>query len=102
MHKKLSNAPVPCGHGKRIPSCIISETTLQVAKWGDMAVEMLHAAFKILIRDDGASILRRDYPEFNESLLFFLPKKATSTMPDGARPSKRGVSDHSMSPTVTT
>ena len=57
---------------------------------GDMAVEMLHAAFKILIRDDGPSSLRRDYPEFNESLLFFLPKKATSTMPDGGQAFEAG------------
>ena len=69
---------------------------------GDTAIEMLYGAFRVLIRDDGPSVLRRDYPDFNESLLFFLPKKASSTMPDGGQAFEAGGSDHSMSPTVIT
>ena len=42
---------------------------------GDSAVNVLYDAFSELILEEGRELLRRDYPGFNESLLFFCPKK---------------------------
>ncbi len=41
---------------------------------GEVAVDVLYGAFGDLIRDEGPEIMRRDYPDFNASLLFFLPR----------------------------
>ena len=51
---------------------------------GDLAIDTLHDAFHALFRSDGQELLRRDYPGFNESLLFFLPKKPIARTDEGA------------------
>ena len=50
---------------------------------GDVAVEVLFGAFSDLILPEGPEMLRRDYPDFNSSLLFFLPKKPSGATAHG-------------------
>ncbi len=57
---------------------------------GKVAVEALFGALGILMEDDGPACLLRDYPDFNGSLLFFLPKKAAGTTPDGTQAFEAG------------
>ena len=57
---------------------------------GETAVEALFGALGTLMRDDGPACMRRDYPEFNESILLFLPKKASGTTPDGMQAFEAG------------
>jgi len=47
---------------------------------GDTAVDILHGAFSDLILPEGPELLRRDCPDFNASLLFFLPKKPQAAL----------------------
>lgn len=51
---------------------------------GPLAVDTLQDALRDLASEEGARLVERDYPDFNESLIFFLPKTSTSTAPDGA------------------
>ena len=57
---------------------------------GETAVEALFGAFGLLVRDDGPACMRRDYPDFNESILFFLPKKASGATPHGMQAFEAG------------
>ncbi len=50
---------------------------------GETAVEVLFGAFSDLILPEGPQLLRRDCPDFNSSLLFFLPKKPAGNTSDG-------------------
>ncbi len=48
---------------------------------GETAIEILKGALSEFISDEGENIMKEDCPNFNESLLFFLPKKSTKTAP---------------------
>jgi len=50
---------------------------------GDLAVTAIHDAFSGLSSDNGQELMQRDYPNFNESLLFFLKKKPVDATEDG-------------------
>ncbi|CAK0876187.1 unnamed protein product, partial [Prorocentrum cordatum] len=50
---------------------------------GSLAVDTLHNALRDLASPDGQRILEQDFPDFNESLLFFLPKSSNAAAPDG-------------------
>ncbi len=51
---------------------------------GEVAVEALMGAFKELTSDEGSTLMRQDYADFNASLLFFLPKKPVRQADDGS------------------
>ena len=59
---------------------------------GDLAVETMHGAFQILASDLGPERMRQDYPDFNASILFFLPKKAVAETEAGTPAFEAGVS----------
>ena len=52
-------------------------------KLGVLASEVLHRAFLDMVRDDHCEIMEEDYPDFNEALMVFLPKKAVGTSDSG-------------------
>ena len=41
---------------------------------GDLGVNVLFDVFSMMVEDGGDEVMARDYPEFNESLVFFCPK----------------------------
>ena len=49
---------------------------------GETSVDMLHGAFSDVIIPECPDSLRSDCPDFNPSLLFFLPKKPSGTTSD--------------------
>ncbi|MDA8582658.1 reverse transcriptase domain-containing protein, partial [bacterium] len=51
---------------------------------GSLAVDTLRDALRGLASEEGARLLEQDYPDFNQSLVFFLPKTSSTTAPDGA------------------
>ena len=50
---------------------------------GDLAVDVLYEAFQDFSGDDFEVKMTSEYPDFNESLLVFLPKKAVGTTAQG-------------------
>ena len=48
-----------------------------------IASQVLYDAFRDMCCEDFQSIMERDYPDFNEALMVFLPKKAAGTTVDG-------------------
>ena len=50
---------------------------------GNLACDTLHDAFVELSSEEGEDMMLREYPDFNESLLIFLPKKAVDQTADG-------------------
>ena len=51
---------------------------------GDLVATVIHGAFLDLSSDEGQELMQRDYPNFNESLLFFLKKKPVDVTDEGA------------------
>ena len=49
---------------------------------GDLAVDLLHGAFVDLTLPEGPNLMREDYPNFNASILIFLPKKPVGKAAD--------------------
>ena len=49
----------------------------------ELGVTYLYEAIKEMVSEGGVENMRRDYPDFNASLLIFLPKKASGTPGDG-------------------
>ena len=45
---------------------------------GELAVNVLHGAFQEMVSETGGERVRHHYADFNESLLFFLPKALES------------------------
>ena len=50
---------------------------------GPLAVDVLFGAFQAAIARDGPATFADSYPDFNASLLFFIPKKADGVTEDG-------------------
>ena len=49
----------------------------------DPATDFLHDAFLAMVGTNGLDLVRAEWDTFNESIMVFLPKKPTSSMPDG-------------------
>ncbi len=49
----------------------------------DSATDFLHDAFLAMVDTNGLDLVRAEWDTFNESIIVFLPKKPTSSMPDG-------------------
>jgi len=52
-------------------------------KLGPLAVDILFGAFQDMTAEGGPERMADQYPDFNASLLFFIPKKASGTTEDG-------------------